>query len=117
MGNPVVHFEVTGKNPKELQKFYHDAFDWEFEDVMGDYAMAHPRSDSGIEGGIGPANGSDHVTFYIGVDNISKALEKVKGLGGSVMSEPMEVPGGPTIAMFRDPEGHEVGLVMMQATQ
>jgi predicted enzyme related to lactoylglutathione lyase len=28
MGNPVVHFEVVGKDAQALQSFYKDAFDW-----------------------------------------------------------------------------------------
>ena len=38
------------------------------------------------------------------------ALEHLR-LGGSTVQEPMDVPGGPTIALFADPEGHVVGLV------
>jgi hypothetical protein len=51
------------------------------------------------------------VTFYVQVDDPAAALEQIKKLGGSTVSEPMDVPGGPTIALFADPEGHVVGLV------
>jgi predicted enzyme related to lactoylglutathione lyase len=49
--------------------------------------------------------------FYVEVDDPAAALEKIKSLGGSTVNEPMEVPGGPTIAHFADPEGHVVGIV------
>jgi predicted enzyme related to lactoylglutathione lyase len=39
------------------------------------------------------------------------ALSKIEGLGGSTVMGPTEVPEGPTIAMFADPEGHLVGLL------
>ena len=31
MGKPVVHWEVTGKNSKRLQKFYADLFEWKID--------------------------------------------------------------------------------------
>jgi uncharacterized protein len=112
MANPVVHFEVTGKDAATLKTFYSEAFDWQLQDVMeGSYFMV----DTGSEppGGVGasPDGGSGHVMFYVQVDDPAAALEKIKSLGGSTISEPMDVPGGPTIAHFADPEGHVVGLV------
>jgi predicted enzyme related to lactoylglutathione lyase len=112
MGNPVVHFEVLGKDAAALQNFYRDAFDWKVESVMPTYAMAYPRGEGNIAGGIGAApDGSSHVTFYVEVPDLDEALKKIGGLGGSTIVGPMDVPGGPSIAMFADPEGHMVGLV------
>jgi predicted enzyme related to lactoylglutathione lyase len=114
MPNPVVHFEVVGKDAAVLRKFYGEAFDWKLEDVMeGSYYMANTGEPGGIPGGIGasPDGGSGHVMFYVQVDDPAAALEKIKSLGGSTVSEPMDVPDGPTIAHFADPEGHVVGLV------
>ena len=31
MGQPVVHFEVIGKEPEKLRSFYGGLFDWEFD--------------------------------------------------------------------------------------
>ena len=44
MGNPVVHFEVVGRDAQALESFYKDAFDWQVEEVMTSphYAMVHP---------------------------------------------------------------------------
>jgi hypothetical protein len=41
--------------------------------------------------------------FYVQVDDPAAALEKIKSLGASTVSEPVDVPGGPTIAHFADP--------------
>jgi uncharacterized protein len=114
MGNPVVHFEVVGKDATTLSKFYGEAFGWQLQDVMeGAYYMANPGGEGAIAGGIGaaPDGGAGHVMFYVQVDDPAAALERIKSLGGSTVSEPMDVPGGPTIAQFADPEGHVVGLV------
>jgi predicted enzyme related to lactoylglutathione lyase len=32
-------------------------------------------------------------------------------MGGQTVMQPFDVPGGPTIAQFRDPEGNLIGLV------
>jgi uncharacterized protein len=114
MANPVVHFEVVGKDAATLKKFYGEAFDWQLQDVMeGSYYMVNTGGDGAIAGGVGaaPGGGSGHVIFYVEVDDPAAALEKIKSLGGTTVSEPMDVPGGPTIAHFADPEGHVVGLV------
>ena len=113
MGNPVVHFEVIGSDATALQGFYRDAFDWQIEAFDENYAMALPGAGGSINGGIGaaPDGGSGHVTFYVEVDDPAATLARIEGLGGRTVTGPMDVPAGPTIALFADPEGHVVGLV------
>jgi predicted enzyme related to lactoylglutathione lyase len=114
MGNPVTHFEVLGQDAGALQSFYGQAFGWEMQDVMeGSYYMANPGS--GVNGGVGKApEGPGHVTFYVEVSDPGVTLDKISQLGGRTIQEPTDVPGGPTIALFADPEGHVVGLVKAQ---
>jgi predicted enzyme related to lactoylglutathione lyase len=113
MANPVTHFEVLGEDAAALQRFYGEAFGWQMQDVMdGAYYMANPGVPNAINGGVGSAQGGPgHVTFYVEVDDPAAALEKIAQLGGRTVQEPMDVPNGPTIALFADPEGHIVGLV------
>ncbi len=113
MGNSVVHFEVVGRDAEALQGFYRDAFDWQMQPSGPGYAMAHPGEEGSINGGIGAAmeGGAGHVTFYVAVPDLEAALSKIEDLGGSTVMGPTEVPEGPTIAMFADPEGHVVGLL------
>jgi uncharacterized protein len=113
MGNPVTHFEVLGTDGNALQRFYGEAFGWQMQDVAdGSYYMANPGAENGINGGVGAApEGRGHVTFYVEVDDPAAALERVSELGGTTVQPPMDVPNGPTIALFADPEGHVVGLV------
>ena len=114
MANPVVHFEVVGKDVNNLQSFYGAIFDWKIESVMPEYAMVHPGV--GIEGGIGGSQdgGAGHVTFYVQVPDLEATLKEVEEQGGKTVAGPMDVPGGPTIAMFTDPEGHLIGLIKEQ---
>jgi uncharacterized protein len=113
MPNPVTHFEVLGNDAAGLQKFYGDAFGWQMQDVMdGAYYMVDSGVEGAVAGGVGSAQGGPgHVTFYVEVADPAAALAKIAELGGKTVQEPMEVPGGPTIALFADPEGHVVGLV------
>ena len=43
--------------------------------------------------------------FYIRVPDVNEAVDKVKELGGTVLTGPMEVPGGDWIAHCMDPQG------------
>jgi predicted enzyme related to lactoylglutathione lyase len=112
MPNPVVHFEVLGKDAAALQAFYGKVFDWELNPVMPTYAMVAKQAE-GIAGGVGaaPDGSAGHVTFYVQVDDLAAALKQVESAGGRTVQPPMDVPGGPSIALFADPEGHVVGLV------
>jgi uncharacterized protein len=113
MSNPIVHVEVLGEDAEVLQGFYRDAFEWQMRPSGLDYAMAHPGVEGGIDGGVGasPEGDRGHVTFYVEVGDLEATLSKIEGLGGSRVAGPMDVPGGPRIAMFADPEGHVVGLI------
>ena len=113
MPNPVVHFEVIGKDGPALQRFYGELFGWS---INADNPMNYGIVDNGgqgINGGVGPApeGGPGHLTWYVEVEDLQAALDKAKELGGTPAFGPIDVPGGPSIALFNDPEGHLVGLV------
>jgi uncharacterized protein len=111
MANPVVHFEVLGKDADALKRFYGETFEWQMDSVMPTYAMVN--TGEGIAGGVGagPEASDGHVTFYIQVDDLQAALDKVAANGGRTVQPPMDIPNGPSIALFADPEGHVIGLV------
>lgn len=117
MSHRVVHFEVVGKDAALLQNFYRDAFGWKVEPAAPGYAMVH--TEGGINGGVGaaPEGSPGHVTFYVETDDLHAALRSIESLGGHTVAEPMDIPGGPSIAMFTDPEGHLVGLVKSESRQ
>jgi predicted enzyme related to lactoylglutathione lyase len=119
MGQPVVHFEIIGKDADKLQSYYSDLFGWEFDsDNPMNYEVvqrdANVSADgAGIGGGVGtgPEGYPGHVTFYIEVPDVEAALAKAEGLGGSRVTGPDEVMEGLEIGLFNDPEGHLVGVV------
>jgi predicted enzyme related to lactoylglutathione lyase len=118
MGQPVVHFEVIGKDGEKLRNYYSELFDWEIDaNNPMKYGTvdreANLTSDGiGIGGGIGegPDGHEGHVTFYVAVPDVEAALAKAESLGGSRQMGPVEVSEGVEIGMFADPEGHTIGL-------
>ncbi|MBI3744219.1 MAG: glyoxalase [Chloroflexi bacterium] len=112
MGKKVVHFEILGKDGKKLQNFYSKLFDWKVDaNNPMNYGIVTP-ADAGIGGGIAAGmDGTSQVTVYVEVEDLPRYLKKAESLGSKTIMPPMDVPGGPTIAMFADPEGHAIGLI------
>jgi len=119
MGQPVVHFEVTGKDGKALSGFFSQLFDWDIDanNPMGYGIVDREKNLStdgvGIGGGIatGPEGYPGHVTFYVEVPDVEASLAKAEGLGGTRMMGPEEVMEGLIIGLFNDPEGHVIGVM------
>ena len=115
MPNPVVHWEIHGKEGKKLEEFYKNLFDWHVEhnDQMS-YGSVDTHAEGGINGGISQANDQSppaRVTFYVQVNDLDAYLNKAESLGGKTIAPPMEIPNLVTFAMFADPDGNVIGLV------
>ena len=112
MAPRVTWWEVIGQDGEKLQEFYGSLFDWK---VDANNAMNYGMVDAeqtGVGGGIATGQGGqNHVTIYVEVDDLQATLDKAESLGGKTIQPPMDVPEGPTIAMFADPEGHMIGLL------
>ncbi|MGH3795013.1 MAG: VOC family protein [Pseudonocardiaceae bacterium] len=114
MGQPVVHFEVIGRDGAALRSFYSDLFGWKIAtDNPMNYGVVQSEDNAGIGGGIGvgPEGYAGHVTFYIGVPDVEAALVKAESLGGSRMMGPEKVMDRIEVGLFNDPEGHLIGVV------
>jgi uncharacterized protein len=124
MGQPVIHFEVIGKDGARLQAYYAELFGWQADadNPLAYGAVARDGNTNadgvGIAGGIAssPTPGYEgHVTFYVEVPDVEAALAKAQALGGTRVFGPAPVPGTPLeLGQFTDPEGHLIGL--MKAT-
>ena len=115
MGNPVMHFEIAGRDGEALSKFYSAAFGWNSDPNPSGIYELDPAADQGIMGHILPTTddmpSSNYVTVYIQVDNLQASLEKVENLGGKTCVPPQVIPGDMgSFAMFVDPSGNTVGL-------
>jgi uncharacterized protein len=119
MKHPVMHFEIMGKDVSKLGSFYAEVFGWNVAPPIPNYEIQYslvdpvPGFQRGIQGGIGkaPPGYDGHVTFYVVVDDVEGAFAKIEEHGGSRMIGPNTVPNGTVIGLFRDPEGHTVGVV------
>ncbi len=123
MGQPVVHFEVIGKDPARLRSYYSDLFGWDFDtsspvsEAVSDpmnYGFVGGNTSNegvGIPGGVGGGVGYDgHVTVYVGVPDVEAALRKAESLGGTRRMGPAQAPTGLVVGYFVDPEGHLIGV-------
>jgi uncharacterized protein len=112
MGDPVVWFEVAGRDFDNLSKFYSELFHWKVSaDNPVGYGMVETGKDVGVQGGIF-AGDTEYVTFYVSVPDLEAKLKEAQNLGAKVVQPPTPTtPDGPTVAMISDPEGHRVGVL------
>jgi len=119
MGQPVVHFEVIGKDAERLHSYYSQLFGWEIDaNNPMKYGVVQREGNvaddgRGIGGGVGtgPEGYDGHVTFYVEVPDVEAALAQAESLGGSRVMGPDKPMEGIEIGLFTDPEGHLVGVV------
>lgn len=111
MPNPVVHFEIAGRDGDKIQKFYSDLFGWEINtDNPMNYGMVDTKA-GGINGGIFKApKDAPFLTFYVHVDNLQNYLDKAVKLGGQAVVPPTPIPGIGTYAFIKDIDGNILGL-------
>jgi len=110
MVNKVVHFEVLGRDGKRTQEFYSRLFGWNVDASNPMEYGIIGASDAGIGGGAAASQDQPMVTFYVEVPNLEDALRRAGELGGRTVMEPADVPGGPRLAQFADPDGNVIGL-------
>ena len=123
MARPVVHFEVIGRNPDQLRRYYGDLFGWTFDtpspvaqevsqaDSYGFLGLVTSADGTGIHGGVGGGEGyHSHAVFYVGVPDVEAALAKAESFGGKRLMGPERAPSGLVIGHFTDPAGNLIGL-------
>ena len=108
---PVVHWEIEALDPERQRAFYAALFNWSISD--GPIMNAAPGLGGPEPGPAGHLRQSarSRISLYIQVRDLTQSLERVPSLGGTVVSPPFDVPGGPTIAAIEDPEGNPLVLV------
>ncbi len=110
MTQPVVHFEIVGRDGAALRSFYQDLFGWSIDaDNPMNYGIVE-AGEGGIAGGVAQGE-SPSVCFYVQVDDPQSALDEAVRLGGKVAHPVLSIPGMVTFAQFTDPEGNLIGLV------
>lgn len=108
---PLVHWEIEAIDPDRLRTFYGALFNWKIGDGP---VMTIPAGIGGPEPGpAGHIRKSDRsgITLYVQVRDLKETLAKAAELGGTIVAEPFDLPGTPTLATITDPEGNPVMLV------
>jgi len=124
--NPVVHFEMPAEDRKRMRQFYESTFGWKTEQLgpeMGDYVVVttsetdesrRPKTPGTINGGFYPKKTdwpAQYPSVVIAVDDIQASMKKVASAGGSVLGEPMQIPGVGLYVSFFDTEGNRVSIL------
>jgi predicted enzyme related to lactoylglutathione lyase len=124
--NPVVHFEMPYDNRERMARFYQTAFGWQtemFGPEMGNYVVAatgecdgagRPIQPGVINGGFfarKPDWPAQVPSVVIAVDDIQAAMRQVADNGGTVLGEPMAIPGIGQYVSFMDTENNRVSLL------
>ena len=76
--------------------------------------MSDKTRSATADGGFFPKNPdwpAQHPSVVIAVDDIAAAMEKVSQAGGTLLGEPMEIPGVGRYVSFFDTEGNRVSML------
>jgi uncharacterized protein len=123
--NPVVHFEMPYDDRVRMSAFYERAFGWQTQalgEAMGNYVLAttteteegRPKTPGAINGGFFAKKAdlpAQHPSVVVAVDNINASIDKVQRAGGTVLGEPVEIPGVGKYVSFMDTEGNRVSML------
>lgn len=123
--NPVVHFEMPYDDQTRMARFYEQAFGWQTQALgedMGHYVLATttemgetgPKRPGAINGGFFkklPDMPEQHPSVVIAVDDLNDSLNKVRQAGGTILGEPMAIPGVGQYVSFTDTEGNRVSML------
>ena len=112
MAQPFVFMELSTPDASKARVFYHELFDWAFEQSEpggNDYSIFRP--------GIGAAgaiySSPDAPTSwlpYVNVENIRAATEKAQALGAKLIRGVQEIPGHGWTSILADPLGAPFAL-------
>jgi len=124
--NPVVHFEMPAENRKRMAEFYSKTFGWQTQQLgpeMGEYIVVsttesgddgRPKMTGAINGGFYQKTddlNTQHPSLVIAVDDVNESIKKIKSGGGTVLGEPMDIPGVGKYISFIDTEGNRLSIL------
>ena len=113
-----VWIELATPDPDGALDFYGRLFGWEKKGSMpmgdmGDYIFIGTGEDfrPGAVMSSKTTGAPARWNWYVHVPNIDQAVETTKAKGGTVLQEPMQIPGGDYSAKVGDAQGFQIGLV------
>jgi predicted enzyme related to lactoylglutathione lyase len=109
--------ELHTTEPEAALAFYSQLFGWKKTDTIDMGPMGLYRLFATAEATVGgvmqktPETPAPFWLYYINVEAIDSALQRVKEEAGEVLFGPQQVPGGSWIAQCLDPQGAMFALV------
>ena len=103
--------DIMQPDPEAAKEFYGGLFGWEFENAAPEgspepYHIARIRGlDVAAIGGLPSAGALPTWNTYTAVKSVDDAVTRVRQAGGTVVSQPMDVPGAGRMAVLADTEG------------
>ena len=109
-----------------MVKFYSTVFGWQTQQLgpeMGEYVVVttaesdetgRPKMGGAINGGFYHKTddpNTQHPSLVIAVDDLNESIKKIKGEGGTVLGEPMDIPGVGKFISFIDTEGNRLSIL------
>lgn len=111
--------ELAASDSEAAKAFYCAQFGWSKDGEMdmgplGKYEFLKASGDRFALGAVMPKMPEMPVsmwTYYFRVQSVDAAVATIKALGGTILQEPMEIPGGDFAMNAMDPQGAVFGLV------
>jgi predicted enzyme related to lactoylglutathione lyase len=102
---PIVFFDIAGPDMAKLSAFYSGVFGWNVDATGG-------IKNAGLDGTLRQDPAAKII--YLGVPDVTAALNQVVAAGGAIVVPRFAVPGVAVIGLFKDPAGNGMGLVEMK---
>jgi uncharacterized protein len=111
--------ELASDDPEAAKTFYAEQFGWTKDGEldmgsMGKYEFLKSSGDRFALGAVMPKMPDMPISawvYYFRVTDIDLGAEAIRVHGGTILQEPMEVPGGEFSLTAMDPQGAAFGLV------
>ena len=110
----IVWFEIPADNIERAKEFYNSLFGWKFAKLpaVNDYWHIDTGGENDTpDGGLMPRmHPQQPITNYVSVPSVTKAMAKVKKLGGTICKPKTTVPQMGYFAICEDTEGNTFAL-------
>lgn len=110
----------SGPDSAAAMKFYRETIGW----TIGDMPMQDGSSFPGIMIGEQPIGGFSPMAqengswlIYVTVEDVDACVERVRKAGGTIVSEPMDMPGVGRMSTIADPQGAQIAVITYESMQ
>jgi predicted enzyme related to lactoylglutathione lyase len=95
--------QLNTSNPERAQEFYEGVFGWRFDKVSEEPPYWGIYNGERLNGGMTEQSPSAWLVYF-GSEDVDDEAGRIDDLGGSVIAEPRDVPGGRYL-VAQDPQG------------